>query len=68
MFGFLGKLIGMGAKLFSKVKPAVQGAVKLFDKGKNLYSTVKNTVSNIPLVGSVAKDYIAQGEEKLAAL
>jgi hypothetical protein len=68
MFGFLGKLIGMGVKLFSKIKPAVQGAVKLFDKGKNIYSTVKNTVSNVPFVGSLAKDYINKGEEKLAEL
>jgi len=68
MFGFLGKLVGMGVKLFSKIKPAVQGAVKLFDKGKSLYSTVKNTVSNVPLVGSLARDYINKGEEKLAEL
>jgi hypothetical protein len=47
MFGFLGSLIGMGAKLFSKIKPAIQGAVKLFNKGKNVYSAVKNTVSNV---------------------
>jgi len=68
MFGFLARLIGMGAKLFSKIKPAIQGGVKLFNKGKSVYSAVKNTVSNIPVVGQIAQDYIKQGEDKLAAL
>lgn len=68
MFGFLGKLIGMGVKLFSKIKPAVQGAVKLFDKGKNIYSAVKSTVTNVPVVGQLASDYIKKGEDKLAQI
>ena len=66
MFGFLSKLAGLGAKIFSKVKPAVQGAVRLFDKGKALYSTVKNTISSVPVVGSLAESYIKQGEQKVA--
>jgi hypothetical protein len=66
MFGFLSKLAGLGAKIFSKVKPAVQGAVRLYDKGKALYSTVKNTISSVPVVGALAENYIRQGEQKVA--
>lgn len=68
MFGFLGSLIGMGAKLFSKIKPAIQGAVKLFNKGKNVYSAVKSTVSNVPVVGQLASQYIQKGEDRLAQI
>jgi hypothetical protein len=65
MFGFLSKLAGVGAKIFQKIKPAVQGAVRLFDKGKALYSTVKNTISSVPVVGALAENYIKQGEQKV---
>jgi hypothetical protein len=68
MFGFLSKLAGIGSKIFSKVKPIVQGAVRLYDKGKSIYSTVKNTISSVPVVGALAENYIQQGEEKLASL
>ena len=66
MFGFLSKLAGIGGKIFSKIKPIVQGGVKLFNKGKDIYSTVKAALPNIPVVGSLAESYLKQGEQKVA--
>lgn len=65
MFNWLKKAWGTTKHVLGKVKNGVEGSVKLFNKGKELYSNAKNVVSNLPVVGSVAKELIGQGEESL---
>ena len=53
------------APVLGKVKAGVEGAVKMYDKGKEAYKNVKNTVSNLPVVGAVASRAIERGENAL---
>ena len=64
--GFLGSLFRGVGKVIGKAKGIVGGGIQLFDKMKGKYDTIKNTISNLPLVGDVASGLIQQGEQKLA--
>jgi hypothetical protein len=65
MFNWLRKAWGATKRVLGKVKSGVEGGVRLFNKGKEVYGTAKNFVSNLPVVGSVAKELIGKGEEGL---
>jgi hypothetical protein len=63
MFNWLKNAWGKTKRVLGKVKSGVESGVKIFNKGKDIYGTVKNFVSNLPVVGSVAKELIGKGEE-----
>jgi len=46
-----------------KIKRGVQSGARLFNKGKEIYDGAKNFASNLPVVGSVAKELIGKAEE-----
>lgn len=57
----------MGSRIkrfLGKLKSGVEGGAKIFHKGKEVYSNVKNFVSNLPVVGSVASEMIKKGESQ----
>jgi len=64
MFNWLRKAWGATKHVLGKVKSGVETGVRLFNKGKEMYSTAKNFVSNLPVVGSVASNAINKFENK----
>jgi len=62
------RLAGMGSRVAGNVGNVVRGAVRLFDKGKSLYGAAKSTLTDLPIIGSVAQDLINTGEQKLEGL
>jgi hypothetical protein len=51
-------------RFLGKVKSGVEGGAKLFNRGKEVYSTIKNFASNLPVVGSMASEMIKKGESQ----
>ena len=66
MWNWLRKAWAVGKQVLGKVKGGLDTGLRLFQKGKDVYSSIKNTVSNLPVVGSVASNLINKGEEELA--
>jgi hypothetical protein len=66
MFNWLKRAWARGKQVLGKVKGGLDYGLKLFQKGKDIYSNVKNTVSNLPVVGSVASEMIKKGEEAVS--
>jgi hypothetical protein len=64
MFQWLRKAFDATKRVLGKVKSGVEGGVKIFNKGKELYSNAKNFASNLPVVGTVAKEAINKFENK----
>lgn len=55
-----------GVKRFlGKVGSGVMGAVRLFNKAKDWYGGAKNTVANLPVIGTAASALIEKGESKV---
>lgn len=55
-----------GIKRFlGKVGSGVMGAVRLFNKAKDVYGSAKNTIANLPVIGSAASSLIERGEGKV---
>ena len=67
MFSWLSKAYEGAKQTLGKVKSGVEGAGKLFDKGKETYSKVKTMVSNIPVVGAIANQMIGKAETQANA-
>ena len=60
--GFLGNLFEGAKRFLGKVKGGLGSGLKLFDKMKGKYDNVKQTLSNLPVVGSAAAQLISKGE------
>ena len=53
-----------GAKHFiGRVKSGVQTASKLYTRAKDTYNNVKNTASNLPVIGATAAHLFKKGED-----
>jgi hypothetical protein len=63
MFGWLKKMYRGARNVIGRVKSGVEGGAKLFTRGKEMYGKVKNFASNLPIVGTVAKELIAGAED-----
>lgn len=63
MFNWLRKAWGATKNVLGKVKSGVESGAKLFNKGKEIYGTVKNFASNLPVVGTIAKEMINKAED-----
>ena len=64
MLSWLKKAWGVTKMVLGKVKSGVEGGARLFNKGKEMYSTAKNFASNLPVVGTVASNAINNFENK----
>lgn len=62
------RLAAAGGRVAGNVGNVVRGAVRLFDKGKSIYGAAKSTLTDLPIIGSVAQDLINTGEQKLENL
>ena len=60
--GFLGRMFEGAKRFLGKVKSGLGRGLKIFDKVKGGYEGIKNTLSNLPVVGSAAKELISKGE------
>lgn len=62
MFNWLKKAWAGTKRVLGKVRNGIESGVKLFNKGKQLYTAGKNYVSNLPVVGNAAKSMIDKAE------
>ena len=51
-------------KIAPAIGKAVQKAGSIYDKGKNMYSQLKGTLTNLPVVGQIADRLVKEGEKK----
>ena len=63
--GFLGRMFEGAKRFLGKVKGGLGRGLRLFDKVKGGYDSIKNTLSNLPVVGTAAAGLINQGETAL---
>jgi hypothetical protein len=66
MWNWLKKAWATGKKVLGKVKGGLDTGLRLFQKGKDFYTGLKNTASNLPVVGAVASNLISKGEEAVS--
>jgi hypothetical protein len=52
----------MGKRVLGKVKSGIETGARIFNKGKEIYSNAKNFVTNLPVVGNLARDVIQKAE------
>jgi hypothetical protein len=64
MFQWLRKAFDGTKRFLGKVKGGIEGGVRLFNKGKEIYGGVKNFASNLPIVGTVAGNAINNFENR----
>lgn len=64
--GFLGRMFEGAKRFLGKVKGGLGRGLQLFDKVKGGYDSVKNTLSNLPIVGAAAKELIGKGESAVS--
>lgn len=64
MLSWLKKAWGVTKMVLGKVKSGVEGGVRIFNKGKEMYSNAKNFASNLPVVGTAASNAINKFENK----
>lgn len=64
MFQWLKKAYQGTKKVLGRVKSGVETGARLFNKGKEMYNTAKNFASNLPVVGSVASEFINKSENQ----
>jgi len=64
MFQWLKKAFEGTKRFLGRVKSGVETGARLFNKGKEMYSTAKNFASNLPVVGTVASNAINKFENK----
>lgn len=62
MFNWLKKAFGTTKRVLGRVKSGIESGAKIFSKGKEMYSQAKNFASNLPVVGSMAKEIIGNAE------
>ena len=58
----------MTKHVLGRVKSGVEMGAKVFNKGKQLYSSAKEFASNLPVVGAVAKEMIGKAEGQVNQL
>lgn len=66
MFNWLRKAWATGKQVLGKVKGGLDTGLRLFQKAKDVYGGLKNTASNLPVVGTVARELINKGEEAVS--
>ena len=62
MFQWLKKAYQGTKKVLGRVKSGVEAGAKIFHKGKEMYNAAKNFASNLPVVGTVASEFINRNE------
>jgi hypothetical protein len=62
MLSWLKKAYEGTKRVLGKVKSGVESGAKIFNKGKEIYNTAKSFASNLPIVGTVAKEMINKAE------
>ena len=64
MFNWLKKAWSSTKKVLGKVKSGVESGAKIYNRGKEIYTSAKNFASNLPVVGTVAGNAIADFENR----
>ena len=64
--GFLGKLFSGAKRFLGKVKGGLGAGLRLFDKAKGGYEGFKNTLANLPVVGTAASELVRKGESAVS--
>jgi hypothetical protein len=64
MFQWLRRAFEGTKRFLGKVKGGLEGGIRLFNKGKEMYSNAKNFASNLPIVGTAAGNAITKFENK----
>jgi hypothetical protein len=62
MFQWLRRAYQATKHVLGKVKSGVETGARLFNKGKELYSSAKGFASNLPFVGAAAGEMIKKAE------
>jgi hypothetical protein len=62
MLSWLKKAWGVTKHVLGRVKSGVDTGVKMFNRGKQLYTSAKEFATNLPFVGTVAKEMIGKAE------
>lgn len=64
--GFLGRLFEGAKRFLGKVKGGLGRGLRLFDKVKGGYDGFKNTLANLPVVGTAAAELVSKGESAVS--
>jgi len=64
MFQWLKRAFQGTKRVLGKVRGGVEYGAKLYHKGKDVYNAVKNIASNLPVVGTVASEFINKSENQ----
>jgi len=64
MFQWLNKAFQVTKRGLGKVKSGVEYGARLYNKAKEAYKAGKNFASNLPVVGSVASEFINKSEKQ----
>lgn len=63
--GFLGSLFGGLKRFIGKVKGGLGTGLDVIGKAQSKYQDIKNTITNLPVVGDAAASLISKGENYL---
>jgi hypothetical protein len=64
---WLSKAFAKAMPVLGKIKNTIDKGLKIYDKGKSLYTEAKATASGIPIVGGMADELIKKEEAKAKA-
>ena len=63
MFHWLKKAYSGARHFIGRVKSGVERGARIFSKGKEMYASAKNFASNLPVVGTMAREMIGKAED-----
>ena len=64
--GFLGRLIAGAKRFLGKVKGGLGFGLRLFDKVKSGYGSIKQKIASLPVIGTAASELVNRGEGALS--
>ena len=64
--GFLGRMFEGAKRFLGNVKGGLGRGLRLFDKVKGGYDGFKNTIANLPVVGTAAAELVRKGESAVS--
>jgi len=64
VLSWLSKAFNTGRHIFGKVRSGIESGVRMFNKGKEMYSQVRQKISDLPVVGPAASAVISRMETK----
>lgn len=65
MINWLKKAFGFGRAAFGKARSGLESVLRMFNRGKEMYSNVRQKISDLPVIGPAANELVNRGEAKL---